>query len=165
MYVTDQTSYRRHQSSSSPSNPNQITSKSESSPQRQDIEKGNTTTYTIKQSTKEIIIIQDRVKIIPIEDGIVNVQLSRPSKLNSLDIPMFESIADAASRLRNDTTLSKNLRAVIISGEGRAFCTGLDAKSVALSGPSKALTRLLERPSEFGGEVSNLAQDVCYLWR
>ena len=35
---------------------------------------------------------------------------------------------------------------VIFSGEGKAFCTGLDAKSVALSGPSASLRRLLERP-------------------
>lgn len=80
---------------------------------------------------------------------------------------MFEAIADAASRLKNDVELKKGLRAVILSGEGRAFCTGLDAKSVALSGPSKNLNRLLERPSPYGGEegLGNLAQDVCYLWR
>jgi len=100
-------------------------------------------------------------------DGIVHVQLFRPNKLNSLDMPMFEAIADAASRLKNDVELKKGLRAVILSGEGRAFCTGLDAKSVALSGPSKNLNRLLERPSPYGGEegLGNLAQDVCYLWR
>ena len=80
---------------------------------------------------------------------------------------MFEAIADAASRLKNDGSLSKDLRVVIISGEGKAFCTGLDAKSVALSGPSSSLERLLERPSPYGGEdgLGNLAQDVCYLWR
>lgn len=88
--------------------------------------------------------------------------------MNSLDMPMFEAIADAASRLKNNEELSKDLRVVIMSGEGRAFCTGLDAKSVALSGPSKSLNRLLERPSGYGGEddgLGNLAQDVCVLWR
>mmetsp|Transcript_4308 Transcript_4308/g.9287 ORF Transcript_4308/g.9287 Transcript_4308/m.9287 type:complete len:361 (-) Transcript_4308:67-1149(-) len=109
------------------------------------------------------IFIQDRVKIIRLERGIAHVQLSRPDKLNSLDIPMFEAIADAAARLREEN----KLRAVIISGEGRAFCTGLDAKSVVISGPSKALNALLERPSAYGGNdgLGNLAQDVCYLWR
>jgi len=82
-------------------------------------------------------------------------------------MPMFEAIADAASRLKNDPTLNKNMRVILLSGEGRAFCTGLDAKSVTLSGPTKNLDKLLERPSEFGGEdgLGNLAQDVCYLWR
>ncbi len=107
------------------------------------------------------------MKIIPLGQGIVHVQLSRPEKLNSLDIPMFEAIADAACRLKNDENLKKDLRVVIISGEGRAFCTGLDAKSVVLSGPSTSLKKLLERPSAYGGEngLGNLAQDVSYLWR
>jgi enoyl-CoA hydratase/carnithine racemase len=74
---------------------------------------------------------------------------------------MFESIAEAASKLRTDP----DCRVVILSGEGRAFCTGLDAKSVAFEG--KALKRLLDRPSGYGGEngLGNLAQDVAYLWR
>ncbi|KAL9187076.1 hypothetical protein ACHAXT_010796 [Thalassiosira profunda] len=123
-------------------------------------------TYTVKQSADEIAI-KDRVRIIPLGQGVVHVLLSRPEKLNSLDLPMFEAIADAASRLKTDPALSTNLRAVILSGEGRAFCTGLDAKGVALSGPSKALNALLERPSPYGGAEGrgNLAQDVSVLWR
>ena len=127
-----------------------------------------TTTYTAKQTAQNEINIQDRVKLIPMGNGIVHVLLSRPKKLNSLDLPMFEAIADAASRLKNDSKLSKDLRVVIMSGEGRAFCTGLDAKSVALSGPRSNLNRLLERPSPYGGGgegFGNLAQDVCILWR
>lgn len=124
--------------------------------------------YSIQESS-DSIILRDRVKIISLGQGVVHVLLFRPDKLNSLDLPMFEAIAEAASRLRDDANLKKNLRAIIISGEGRAFCTGLDAKGVALSGPSDSLRRLLERPSQFGGEgggpKGNLAQDVCYLWR
>ena len=108
------------------------------------------------------------MKIIPLEQGIIHVQLSRPDKLNSLDMPMFEAIADAAHRLKHDTNIRKNLRVVIISGEGRAFCTGLDAKNVVLSSsPGASMKKLLERPSAFGGEtgLGNLAQDVSYLWR
>jgi hypothetical protein len=124
-------------------------------------------TYTKLSSTKTSTIPsssnkQDvRVKISPIGSGITHVLLSRPSKLNSLDLPMFESIAEAASKLRTDP----DCRVVILSGEGRAFCTGLDAKSVAFEG--KALKRLLDRPSGYGGEngLGNLAQDVAYLWR
>ena len=124
--------------------------------------------YSIKESS-DVITLRNRVKIIPLGQGIVHVRLSRPDKLNSLDLDMFDAIAEAAARLRDDVDLKKNLRVVIFSGEGKAFCTGLDAKSVALSGPSASLRRLLERPSPFGGEgegpKGNLAQDVCYLWR
>ena len=127
----------------------------------------NTYIYTPKQSTNDTITIKDRVKIITLQDGIVHVLLSQPNKLNSLDLPMFHAIAETASILKTDTSLNKNLRAVIISGEGRVFSTGLDAKSVALSGPRSALDTLLERPSPYGGGegLGNLAQDVCYLWR
>lgn len=130
----------------------------------------SSSSYVIKPSSNatEVITLHDRVKIIPLEQGIVHVQLSRPDKLNSLDMPMFEAVANAAHRLKHDTNLRKTLRVVIISGEGRAFCTGLDAKNVVLSScPSASMKKLLERPSAFGGEtgLGNLAQDVSYLWR
>lgn len=124
-------------------------------------------TYEPKHPTNIKVNINDHVKIISLGLGILNVVLSRPNKLNSLDIPMFEAIAEAASRLRTDNELNKDLRVVIISGEGRAFCSGLDAKGVALSGPKSSLNKLLKRPSGFGGEegLGNLVQDVSYLWR
>eukprot|EP00804_Cyclotella_cryptica_P012360 CCRYP_010831-RA/>CCRYP_010831-RA protein AED:0.04 eAED:0.04 QI:142/1/1/1/0/0.33/3/712/258 len=100
-----------------------------------------------------------RVKLSYLDQGIVHVQLSRPQKLNSLDMPMFESIAESASRLQNDRTV----RVVILSGEGRAFCTGLDAKSVALEAGSGALERLLERPSGYGGvEEGEFGAGCCF---
>jgi len=83
--------------------------------------------------------------------------------MNSLDLEMFEAIAKKAADLKQD----KSIRAVIISGNGPAFCTGLDVKSMAGSF-SKNLDRLLERPSGYnsdGDGIGNLAQDVGYLWR
>jgi hypothetical protein len=74
--------------------------------------------YEPKNRNDDVKInIKDQVKIISLGQGIVNVLLSRPNKLNSLDIPMFEAIAEAASRLPDDTELNKDLRVVIISGE------------------------------------------------
>ena len=123
--------------------------------------------YEPKHSTDVKISIKDQVKITSLGQGIINVVLSRPKKLNSLNTSMFESIAEAASILRNDRQLNKDLRVVIISGEGRAFCSGLDAKDVALSDLKSSLNALLKRPSGYGGEegIGNLAQDVSYLWR
>lgn len=109
----------------------------------------------------------ERVVIKDLGDGIKNVILSRPSKLNSLDMRMFESIAGAASKLRDDTSA----RAIIVSGKGKAFCTGLDVKSVVTKqNPLKSVERLLERPSGYerypeATSLGNLAQDVGYLWR
>lgn len=95
-------------------------------------------------------------------NGIAHVSLSRPDKLNALDLNMFEAIAQEASKLKSD----RSLRAVILSGKGRAFCTGLDVKNIVKSNPKKTINRLLERPSGYSNESSgNLAQDVGYLWR
>ena len=102
----------------------------------------------------------DRVSVTRGADGIVEVALSRPSKMNALDLPMFRAIQSAAASLVGDTSV----RAVVLHGEGRAFCAGLDAKGFASNplGFKAACDELLDRPD---GEISNLAQDVAYLWR
>ena len=102
-----------------------------------------------------IIRIQDRVEI-RIDDQIAFVTLSRQDKLNALDMPMFEAIAKAAKKLRKN----KSIRAIILSGEGSAFCSGLDVRNM-FKNPLFAV-KLLVKP---GTKISNLAQDVSYLWR
>lgn len=54
----------------------------------------------------------------------------------------------------------KRIRAVIISGNGTAFCSGLDIKSVTKN--KMNLLRLLFKPFY---KKSNLVQDIAYLWR
>lgn len=106
----------------------------------------------------------DRVTTTVDLQGIAHVQLNRPDKLNACDLKMFEAIAETASSLRHD----RSLRAVILSGQGRAFCTGLDVKAVMKNGnPQKQIKRLLERPSGYSSTtgIGNLAQDVSILWR
>jgi len=90
------------------------------------------------------------------DDGIATVQLNRPDKLNALDLPMFQAIEAAARDLHSNP----KLRAVILSGNGKAFSAGLDVKSVS-SNPANAVT-LLKRED---GEEGNLAQNVAHLWR
>lgn len=78
--------------------------------------------------------------------------------MNSLDLKMFQAIAQEATDLKSNA----KVRAVILSGQGRAFCTGLDVKSMASASPLATIETLLHRPN---GKISNLAQDVGYLWR
>jgi len=100
-----------------------------------------------------------RVKLTRGADGVAQVMLARGAKMNALDMPMFRAIAGAARELIGD----RSVRAVVIHGEGRAFCAGIDAKSVMNPMVARANTEeLLARPE---GEISNLAQDVGYLWR
>jgi enoyl-CoA hydratase/carnithine racemase len=65
--------------------------------------------------------MDDRVSI-SISHGVADVRLARPDKMNALDAAMFEALIAASERL----ALEKGLRAVVLSGEGRAFCAGLD---------------------------------------
>ncbi|WP_315714930.1 MULTISPECIES: crotonase/enoyl-CoA hydratase family protein [unclassified Bradyrhizobium] len=59
---------------------------------------------------------------IEIKDGVADVRLVRADKMNALDMEMFEALVAATDRLSKE----KGLRAVVLSGEGRAFCAGLD---------------------------------------
>jgi len=96
-------------------------------------------------------------------NGIAHVKLNRPDKLNALDLAMFEALAETAEQVAKD----KSIRAVILSGEGRAFCTGLDVKAIAKGGsPIQTAKKLLaQRYVDDDQCISNLAQDVGYLWR
>ena len=65
--------------------------------------------------------MEERVSI-SISDGIADVRLVRADKMNALDAAMFEALVAASQRLSGE----KSVRAVVLSGEGRAFCAGLD---------------------------------------
>src|ERR1700755_832874 len=65
--------------------------------------------------------MEDRVTI-DITDGVADVRLVRADKMNALDAAMFEALVAATDRLSRE----KGVRAVVLSGEGRAFCAGLD---------------------------------------
>ena len=70
--------------------------------------------------------MKDRVSI-DLKDGVADVRLIRADKMNALDPPMFEGIIAAGAEL----TKMKGLRCVVLSGEGKAFCAGLDMASFA----------------------------------
>src|SRR6266567_301944 len=55
-------------------------------------------------------------------DGMAEVRLVRADKMNALDAAMFDALVATSGRLAHE----KGLRAVVLSGEGRAFCAGLD---------------------------------------
>lgn len=68
--------------------------------------------------------MSDRLKV-TIEGGVADVRLNRPEKMNALDAGMFAALAETAESLAADPSL----RCVVLSGEGRAFCAGLDFAS------------------------------------
>ncbi|NRA62128.1 MAG: crotonase/enoyl-CoA hydratase family protein [Psychrobium sp.] len=98
---------------------------------------------------------QQRVKI-SYQQDIAIVSLNRPDKYNALDMAMFDAIVAAIKELKDN----RAIRAVILRGEGKGFCAGLDMVSV-MKNPLNVSTLLKKEH----GVISNLAQDVGYLWR
>jgi enoyl-CoA hydratase/carnithine racemase len=80
--------------------------------------------------------MSDRV-LLTVDSDIARVQLNRPAKRNALDTAMFEAIVDAQKKLRR----LRGLRAVILSGRGEDFCSGLDIKSMLTN--RRAAARLM----------------------
>ncbi|HKV17083.1 MAG TPA: crotonase/enoyl-CoA hydratase family protein [Reyranella sp.] len=104
--------------------------------------------------------MKDRVSI-DLKDGVADVRLIRADKMNALDAAMFEGIIEAGTKLAD----MKGLRAVVLSGEGRAFCAGLDMGSFAAmkeQGDRTAAVRDLPRRTH---GIANRPQHCAWLWR
>ena len=97
----------------------------------------------------------DRVHVEIGATGVATVTMVRPDKHNALDQSMFEGLMNAASRLADDASV----RAVVLHGEGKSFCSGLDIASF-MSGQGGTGV-LLERD---GDRLANFAQRVAYDW-
>jgi len=91
-----------------------------------------------------------------VEDGVAQVRLDRPDKLNALTLEILDELVATAHRLRRDRTL----RAVVVAGEGDAFCAGLDFGAV-LRQPAKIVTSFVPRP----WRGTNTFQEACWAWR
>ena len=119
--------------------------------------------------------MSDRVTV-TIDEGVADVRLNRPDKLNALDGDMFVALVDTASRLARDGSV----RAVVLSGEGRAFSAGLDYAGfmamaggrVAVEGGGPAVAGAGE-PGESGGlgaigrtdgRITHLGQQAAHGW-
>jgi enoyl-CoA hydratase/carnithine racemase len=72
------------------------------------------------------MIDPERVTV-TVDQGVADVRLVRADKRNALDRSMFRSIIEAGQQIAGDPTV----RAVVLSGDGRAFCAGLDTSLFA----------------------------------
>lgn len=116
----------------------------------------------------------DRIASTRHADGVVELQLTRVDKMNALDPAMFDALIEAGEALRHDRTV----RAVVISGRGKAFCAGLDMASfqrmkeqgqgqgaedlgAGVLGQGAAGADLVVRTHG----IANAAQQVAMVWR
>lgn len=98
----------------------------------------------------------ERVRV-DLAGGVAHVRLNRPDKMNALDGPLFEALVQAGEDLGRTAAV----RAVVLSGEGRGFCAGLDMESFAAIADGRGLGDLTQRTHG----VANLFQRAALVWR
>lgn len=88
-----------------------------------------------------------------IDGGVADIRLSRPEKRNTLDREMFTAIIAAAERVAAD----RAVRGVVLSGEGKGFCAGLDISLFAAMAESGNAPELVVD----GLRVDGAARGAC----
>ena len=101
------------------------------------------------------VATSERVRIAH-ADHVADVRLVRADRHNALDWPMFAALDEALEELRT----TKGLRAVVLSGEGPSFCSGLDFPSF-MGGETEVPDLFAKRD----GDIANVAQRVTYDWQ
>ncbi len=101
---------------------------------------------------------------IRVEAGVADVRLNRPDKYNALSPEMFTAIIEAGESLAK----RMDVRAVVLSGNGPGFCSGLDFASFqgmsdGAGSPGAAATpSALVRDSDL---PDNRAQRPAHVWK
>jgi enoyl-CoA hydratase/carnithine racemase len=111
--------------------------------------------------------MSDRVSI-TVNNGIADVRLNRPDKLNALDGAMFQGIVDAGEGLKGEP----GVRVVVLSGEGRGFCAGLDFSSFqAMAGEDDGGSgggdagAVAGGVGQTSGRITHLGQQCAWVWQ
>jgi enoyl-CoA hydratase/carnithine racemase len=112
---------------------------------------------------------EERVTI-TIDEHVADVRMNRPDKINALDGAQFAAIVEAGESLKKEP----GVRAVVLSGNGRGFCAGLDFSSFQQmaggggSGGGGGGQRE-ERPQrgigDLEGRITHLGQQAAWVWQ
>lgn len=73
-------------------------------------------------------------------NGVATITLNRPDRLNALTFEVYRELTDTFAELRNE----QDVRVVVITGAGRAFCSGGDVKDIIGELFSRDMEGLLE---------------------
>ena len=70
--------------------------------------------------------MDDIVKV-SVESGILHITLNRPEQLNALSQAVLQRLSDVFDQTKQDNAV----KAILLMGEGKAFCAGADIKQLA----------------------------------
>lgn len=108
--------------------------------------------------------MSDRV-VYTIDNGVADVRLNRPEKMNALDSEMFQALGAVGAEL----AARKDVRAIVLSGEGRSFCAGLDFGNFQAMGSGEKLvgesSAKNDDPSRIPGMITHFGQQAVWVWR
>ncbi|HMO47318.1 MAG TPA: crotonase/enoyl-CoA hydratase family protein [Rubrivivax sp.] len=103
--------------------------------------------------------MDDRIRV-TVQQGVADVRLVRADKMNALDDQMFAALRDTGERLKTWA----GVRAVVLSGAGRAFCAGLDTANFGrMASGQRGGDPLLQGERTAGG--ANPPQHTVMVWR
>jgi len=97
---------------------------------------------------------------ISIENHVADVRFNRPDKYNALSYDMIAAMRDAINRLAKESAV----RAVVVSGEGKGFCAGLDFENFAAM-QSKEGNKINNLTERYENRITNVFQHVAYGWK
>mgnify|MGYP001171867555 FL=1 len=99
---------------------------------------------------------------INVEDGVADVRLNRPEKLNAVDGKMFRAIVEAGESLKDRS----DVRVAVLSGNGRSFCAGLDFSSFQAMESSSGENSENSAPIDLlEGRMTHMGQQAAWVWQ
>lgn len=99
---------------------------------------------------------EHRIRVDVADDGVATVTLDRAEKHNALDPAMFDALLEVTAQLSGD----RRVRAVVLHGDGKSFCSGLDITSLA----NREGDGVRDLAARDDGQVANYAQRVAHDW-
>ncbi len=87
-----------------------------------------------------------------VDRGVATITLSRPDRLNALTFAIYEELRDVLAALDHES----EVRAVVITGEGRAFCSGGDARDIIGELFSRDMQGMLAFTRVTGALIANI---------
>ena len=108
--------------------------------------------------------MENRIDI-SVENHVAHVKMVRGDKMNALDADMMDGLIEAGEQVKS----MAGLRAVVLSGEGKAFCAGLDmgnfAKMAGGGGAGVTEGDSRQKLADRTHGLANRPQKVAFTWR